>query len=468
MDEEEVLRFKTAGLEVHCREIELVQRSVGEKRRIVAPGRIYQQPDGSLRFTAYPAAVARIPLASLPIGVPVPEESYWDLCAEDRRGRRWTCERLHLDVDEFHVPFWRPIDQPLDSLEREETQVTPHRGAQFTGYIFRSLEIDPNSHTKEITERLGSKSEGYHANVMHFPIGEVAVHIRRESEYTVIVASTDKALPDRFAQRLLEALRFVFGRPLSWSASVLTAGALETTYLRGRPVDDRDTHFRMPVPHYTVEAWRSMAELLRCYYLHVVRDSTSRWHPLSIWWSEVLRAGSREMESLVLIAAVAVEGVINAMIQAGDLPPGVEFVTKEDASTWRLRTAQALEQLDCPERIRRRVDGLFPRMGGIGSLDVLFALERLGAVDKELTRLWRDARPGAAHGSGGRWTSGKQITRDADGLVTLLRQVTFWWIGYRGGYIDLAEGGWRYREYSPAQLAATEGGEASSRPQAPA
>ena len=159
------------------------------------------------------------------------------------------------------------------------------------------------------------------------------------------------------------------------------------------------------------------------------------------------------MESLVLIAAVAVEGIVKAMIDEDHLPPGVSAVSEEDARTWRERATEALLQLECPERIRNRVDGLFTRMGGIAALDVLIALQKHGAVDEDLVALWRKTRPGSAHGSGHRGKTAQEIIRAADGLVTLLRQLTFWWIGYRGLYTKLAPGGWHAFPYSPRGVA---------------
>jgi hypothetical protein len=297
--------------------------------------------------------------------------------------------------------------------------------------------------------RPSSWSRGGKANIMRCVIGELQVDIRQEAEHTVIDVATDGVLPVAFKQRFLEAVRFVFGRPLSWSATVHTAQDQRITWLRGQPIHDRETNFGQPIPNNVVGARDHMTELLRRYYLHVVRDTSAGWHPLSIWWSEVLRAESREMESLVLIASIAVEGIANAMIAAGELPEGIEAVSKEDAGVWRKQTIDALDGLECPKRIRDRVDGLFPKMGLIGALDVLFALERQGAVDKQLLRLWKNVRPDAAHGSGERWGSGEQIRRDAYGIVTLLRQLTFWWIGYRGWYTTLDPAGWRLTEYRP-------------------
>jgi hypothetical protein len=44
-----------------------------------------------------------------------------------------------------------------------------------------------------------------------------------------------------------------------------------------------------------------------------------------------------------------------------------------------------------------------------------------------------------------------RITGDADGLVTLLRQLTDWWIGYQGWYQSLDRGGWRMRPYPSSE-----------------
>jgi hypothetical protein len=444
MTEDDVLDFRSGKLEVHCRRIELTPRQTTESLPIVAPRRIYQQPDGTIWLTAYPETLPLSKHEPLPLGVSIPEELSWDLVTDDRSGRRWSSERLHLQLE---LAQWRPIEHQLNALHCEEHLGKPYKGSHFTGYIFRSLDIDPNANTERTMTRPDAWSKAHHANMLRFPVDDLQVSIRQEEDYTVIDVAADGSFPERFQQRLLEAVRFVFGRPLSWSATVHTLDTRRATYLRGRPVHDLATHVRQPIPHNVVGARDWMSELFRRYFLHVVRDPSPGWHPLSIWWSEVLRAGSREMESLVLIAAVAVEGVCNAIIDAGELPPGIQPISAEDSAAWHKKTAAALEKLDCPKRIRDRVGGVFPKMSQVGAGDVLFALQGIGAVDGELAQLWREARPHAAHGSGKRWSSADQITRDAYGLVSLLRQLTFWWIGYEGWYQHLAPEGWHMREY---------------------
>jgi hypothetical protein len=212
MDEDEILEFKAGRLELHCREIELVQREAGEPRRIVAPGRIYQRSDGSIRVVAYPERIPRVRSPDPPLGVPMPGDRYWDLCAEDRFGGRWSSEHLYFDVDEPSIPAWRPIDEPLRALSRAETLTQPYRGSHFTGYVFRSLKIDPNARTEQTMTRPSFWSKGGTANIMRCVIGELQVDIRQEAEHTVIDVATDGVLPGCFKQRFLEAVRFVFGK----------------------------------------------------------------------------------------------------------------------------------------------------------------------------------------------------------------------------------------------------------------
>lgn len=448
MNEAEVLEFKAGNFELHCENVEFTQCSVESPLRIVGSARVYQDDDGTLLLTQYPHEIPRMPSLGLPHGGTVPDNRHWDLGWVDCQGRVWKSERVYLPLEDM-VPHWRPIEQDLQGLRRVDSHTQTEKGARFKGYLFRPLSIYANAKTERTMTRPGEYSEGSTLNVMKFQAGELEVYIRKEADYTVVVVESDTDLPDNFEQRLLEALRFLFGRPLAWSATVLTTRTQETTFLRGRPLTDRSTHFGEPMPSNVSNAWKPMSEMLGRYLLHVLKDPSSGWHPLSIWWSEVLRAGSREMESLVLTAAIAVEGVANAIIRADDIPPGVQPVSEAQAVDWRQQTAKALEELGCPKRIKQRVDGLFPKMHRIGAGDVLWALQGAGAVDKDLVQLWRDARPDAAHGEGGRWASAEQITRDADGLVTLLRQLTFWWIKYEGPFIAL-EGGRRHLRKYPS------------------
>jgi hypothetical protein len=113
MDEDEILEFRAGRLELHCREIQLAQREAGEPRRIVAPGRIYQRSDGSIRIMAYPESIPRVQSLNMPLGVPMPGDRYWDLRAEDRYRGQWSSESLYLDVDELPFLPGAPLMSPL-------------------------------------------------------------------------------------------------------------------------------------------------------------------------------------------------------------------------------------------------------------------------------------------------------------------------------------------------------------------
>ena len=349
MTEDQILLYRAGKIEVHLPRVELVQCAASPPRAFSGPGRLYQLSDRSIRLTVYPEPFDRHRREDLPVGTQVPAHHYFDMrAAAPGSRRRWCSDSIHLEVDDVFVPSWRPIDEPLRLLRREDHLASAAEGSHLTGYIFRSLRIAANARTQRTTTRPAGWSEAGEWNILRFRIDHLQIDIRQETDYTVVDAASEELLPQNFEQRLLETVCFVFGRPVSWSATVSTSEALEVTRLSGEPPDDSDTHFRQPIPHTVTGAGESIAELFRRYYLHVLRDCESRWHPLSLWWAEVLRAGSREMESLVLTASIAVEGICRAIIEAGDLPEGVDTIAAEVASEWQQRVAAELERIECP------------------------------------------------------------------------------------------------------------------------
>jgi hypothetical protein len=370
-------RSLSSKLDVACREIELIPTDDRLLPRIVGPGRIYQTSDGQLRFTSYPASdLPDIGLPPLSAGAIIPTERTWSLRGIDQQGRRWEAEKLWLDLEE-PSPEWRPLTRELGFIQVVEDLPKRAPCAHFRGYIFRHLQIAANGRTTESVKRSNDEwSEKGVANLLRFPLGELECCIRQEPEHTVIDVTTEGALPRMLKQRLLETTRFVFGRPVSWSATVRTEGLKRTTYLRGSPLTDRKPYFPAPVAHNWTTSVESMSGLFRAYFEHVMKETTPAWHPLSQWWSETLGAGTREGESLILTASVAVEGITSAMVKAGDLPPGIERITKEEANTWQELTIESMNQLGCPEKILKRVRGLFSQMARIGPHEVLTALAK--------------------------------------------------------------------------------------------
>jgi len=78
------------------------------------------------------------------------------------------------------------------------------------------------------------------------------------------------------------------------------------------------------------------------------------------------------MESLVLTAAVAVDGVSKPLLEG--------TINQQECSPSRLRKPRR-SGLECPKRIQSRVLGIFPKMPEVGAGDVLLgrSFQRRGA-----------------------------------------------------------------------------------------
>lgn len=446
---EEILALRGGEFELECLHMALVLGGTESPTiRYVGPGRIYQDAEAYLHFRMYvPDAEPRLPLPDLPAGATIPESAYWRLSALDYYGRNWTCPQVWVEPGWSQPGRGSILAASLPFLEGTETLRRAIEGGAFTGYVFHNLRLPPNRRTQTRTDRDTEWREGGRWDTSVVQIGNLKFLMHQEeAQLRATVRDPTGPLPPHFAERYREALQFVAAYPISWAATIETTGSDSQTFIRGRPSHQIGPRIQPPIPRNIAHAEAPTWRLFEAYFTYVLRDTRSEIHRISAEWREVLRSSTGLVETEALICTITVESLCRYL---QDQEPEIARAVAAPPGSWAGRVDEFLAGAGAPERIRRRVSGLFGRMTHTDHTDVLVALQQASTIDSALVDAWSRWRPIMAHGDREAQAQTEDLARGVDAVVTLLYQLYFHMVGYRGPYNDFSRIPWRVSSYPP-------------------
>lgn len=166
-------------------------------------------------------------------------------------------------------------------------------------------------------------------------------------------------------------------------------------------------------------------------------------HRLSAQWRGLLRASAGAVETLALVASVAVERLVAITAKKINVSrPG-----DPEAVAWSEKIIRFLEDADCPPDASKRLVKLLGLLSQSRAVDKLYALADLGAVDRSSVDTWHKVRNAVAHGSYTSLGSPEQLLYQCEEVVSLAYQLVFRAISYTGPYIHFGQAGWRLSSY---------------------
>jgi hypothetical protein len=293
-------------------------------------------------------------------------------------------------------------------------------------------------------------SEGGRWDTAVVESGSLKFLMHQEEEQLRATARDPMApLLPHFAERFREALQFIAAYPITWAATIESTGTDRRTYIRGRASAQITPRIQPPVPrnvaYSQVPTWR----LFEAYFSHVSEDRTSEIHRISAEWAEVLRSSTGLVETEALICTITVESLCRYLQER---EPDIAEAVAAPPGSWAERVGEFLAGAGAPVRLRRRVSGFFGRMTHTDHTDVLVALQRAGAIEPALVEAWSRWRPIMAHGDREAQAAIEDLVRGTDAVVTLLYQLYFHMVGYRGLYTDFSQLPWRTSSYPPGSV----------------
>ena len=250
----------------------------------------------------------------------------------------------------------------------------------------------------------------------------------------IVRANSDESLPDHFAIRVEEALRFVLARSVQPRAIVqrnrivLTSATLKSTEVRLPPPISRGA------PHNLKPVW----DQFRAYLDYVLRETKfENWNPCTGYLNYAHEASANSLEAWAIGLGVAVEGLASM----------IEF-EHDKAKVENLKELQnfIINQVSTDARFQESVDrirGLVGRLTDASPTDRMRWLAENGGTNHEHIKAWQRLRNRGVH---------PKLTGDVDiasldfqkyideinCVTALLYHIVFHLIGYRGPYTDYA------------------------------
>lgn len=451
LEQQEIEALRQRQFVLKCSSITLTQRGVEAPRSLSGSGRLFQTSEGRLEFESYVHTPEYPPFAFLRPGDQVPESEYFDLIATDWKGRNWSATWVDVRED-----FGGPVNLSLPRGEVRSLEGVENLSAGspqeylLLGYVFSSVAF-PKNNRSIIQYQRGSLpvTSSNVPDIAEFRAHAVDYHLRSEDDFLLVrAAASTLAMPPHYKQRLLESLRFVLARLLSWDVVVERSNGQRrsTIYSRNGPIPEQ----ALPPP-IRVDSDRgciSTASFFGDYLQHVLTaEDPEVHHLLSAEWGEVLRAGEGTLQTQAAVLSITVEAVLRMIFRQRPAEVRAERHELARAKQWLRKVRKYLRREGCPTDFLERFDGLFSRMTGLSDRDRLTWLADRGAIDASLEPRWAALRNPSAHADRERQGDEATLFTECMAVLTLLHQLIAHLVGYQGQLSNYVERAWPLRPY---------------------
>ena len=441
---------------VECHTMVLERKSLSPEK-FFGPGMIYQAENGTLHFKLYVIREKRQPKMSqrLKAGQLIPDSAYFDLSATDSNGRTWKSKRIFLSRDYFIFGDTTVIDHQL--FEISCTRRVPKKNITFKNdalsiWVFEDFEIPCNELTVKRTS-IARKQAGYSGKLNAWKFRTLGINfllVKHDEKYLTVRASTKLGnYPLLLEERALEALQFILGKPIPWTAlkiqkkQTISIKISSKQQARGKP----RLLPPLPVGPITEPGKRKVTtkyhrRLFECYLKHTL-TSEQRRHPIWGYLNAVYEAGtSSYIDSEALALVVAIEGLVQTEF--------AELINLSDEDKEAISLLQKyIDEWEGNAIIKKRAKGAVSQFHNIRADDIMRKLEEMGAITSDQRKGWGSLRHPSAHTFQIGNLSGEKIRKLLPNVKILFYHLIFYAIGYRGLYTDVASLDWPLKEYKP-------------------
>ena len=420
--------FKQRKLHIDFLEMSLVQNKPGKEAiSYKGKGYIQQTDDDVLTFKLYANETLNTDFAAsfnrlnkIKSGELYSGDSYYTLSGVAADGAAWKAEHVLPDCD-WHGEHANPIVHgKLSSITGGE------------------LLSDPKSLAMHFFEKAD----------LPVPIREVKFtaagcefHVESGHDSFIVRAKSDAPLPEHFAMRVEEALRFLLAQSVTPRAIVqprgivLTSTTLKSLMVRlGPPISRGSAAF-------LDKSW----DLFGAYLVFVIRQTKfANWNSCTGYLHLAHEASANSLDAWAMGLGVAVEGLASLIdIEQDEAQKAKRKVEKE-----RLKKLQdfIVKQVSSRKRLKaftERIQGLVAGLASVRAIDRMKWLADHGGADPAHVEAWRKLRNRGVHPA----TKGdvdvasldfQKMIDELHGVTVLLYHIVFHVIGYRGPYSDYA------------------------------
>jgi hypothetical protein len=261
------------------------------------------------------------------------------------------------------------------------------------------------------------------------------VRKRDGSGDTIVEAISESPFPTAFNLRIQEALQYITGKTAIWRARLESAGEQLHLELASPWRKSPRTQFRPPISPISIDFHQHGWRLFAKYLAYMVASTGTYWNPVAYHLNNACEATAGALDAWAVGVSVAVEAVASLISIEGDKEKGAQVRLLQD----QMRKWFA-EQSDLQD-LARRVNGQIDAMSNKRVQDILYALAATGHVEEDYVEAWAYLRNRQVHPTIKDLKKPDQV--DYQKLIdhihrveVLLRQLTFYLIGYEGPFTD--------------------------------
>lgn len=383
--------------------------------------------------------------AGVKVGEVLPDDVHYTLTAHDDRGRTWVAPFITPGVTRNPIlKTFRVSGVVWEATARGHDHVRISASCDLV--FFERMTIPATIGTRTTVFDGWHESESFDRNAAVVTTEDGRFLVRGESDRLVVRAAVmTPSLPPSFVFRVVESLQFALGFEIA--PQLIHGYDAERAFctIRSEPRRTQLSSILPPHRHEVIGAEQATWVVFERYLAHVLPDGRQGFHPLSLEWDRLVKSAGASLSAQLLITGISVESVLNTA-WTGKSPFAPNKEERELLREWIQRINGFLDEAGCPDGLKARFGGGFGAMFQIRAVDKLEQLARKGLIDRTLIARWKELRNPSAHGS----TSGlgdEAAIYARDAVITLLYQIVFAAIGYRGPFSDYSRPGWPSREY---------------------
>jgi hypothetical protein len=443
--DETIEAFRQGTLDFDCKRMVLTQRKRKGGERFIGKGYIRQSDDGTLTFKLYVTRHNAKPLAHLEAihrtkaGEVHRDDLYYDLKATAPDGTQWTATRImphpswdFRDTKDITVIVGGTLDAIAAPLNREfykshsKHYLRLHFFEEYDVSVLRMTEIRDDGGTRWVSDHAEFEACG----------AQFTVRRRKGSGTTSIEVASEKKFAAAFDLRVQEALQYITAKTAIWRAKVTSArGGLRLELAMPWRKSSR-TQFTQPISPVSEDFHRHGWKLFGKYLEYVAkRTRGTYWNPVAYHLYNACEATSNSVDAWAVGVSVAVEAVASLAILKGE--------KKKAAQIGRIQKAMRkwLAEQSFPEGHTNRVKGFINALSDKRPQDTMYELAKTGHVEKTYIKAWqnlrnRHVRPKLTDLKKPSPKDYQKLIDDIHRTEVLLRQLTFFLIGYEGPFTD--------------------------------
>jgi hypothetical protein len=441
--------FRRNAIDLDCKNVVLRRRQDGCER-YEGPGYIRQSIDGALIFKIYVIKSENAkPLGHLnallnpAFGKLHPDDMFYDLEAMGHDRTRWFAARIipvmNYDMTDGSVIITGQMQSITANLDLPQPR--PHLRLHF----FEEYDVPLRLMSR--TEEHGNEYMVRDRAEFEACGSKFEVRQRKGSGDTIIELTADATFPLDFHLRIQEALQYITGRIAIWRVRLESEGSTLAVELASPWRKSARAKLGPPISPafmgFLEHGWR----LFACYLTYVAEKTDGTyWNPVAYHLHNACESSANSVDAWAVGVSVAAEAVASL----------IKFPT-DDTKAKRL----ALFQSRMREFLSMQTDfaELLPRMrGSIDAMsnkrpqDTMYSLAKDGYVEKAYVDAWTYLRNRHVHPTLKELQKPDQIDNqklldNIHRVEVLLRQLTFYLIGYDGPFTDYGAEQFQSKQY---------------------